>query len=144
MKILLGVDDSNFAPTLVRAIATQFRPDNTHVMVLHVLQPVGPPPPQMGPGYAPELAEDNKLAQELVQRTANDLRAAGFKTETMVGIGDIREGIIDAADDCHADLIVVGSHGQRGIQRFLLGGVSEFVARHAHCSVEIVRAPKTI
>jgi nucleotide-binding universal stress UspA family protein len=96
----------------------------------------------MGPGYAPELAEDSKLAQELVQRTANDLRAAGFKAETMVGIGDVREGIIDSAADCHADLILVGSHGQRGIRRFLLGGVSEFVARHANCSVEIVRAPK--
>jgi nucleotide-binding universal stress UspA family protein len=144
MRILLGVDDSNFAPTLVRAIAAQFRADDTDVMVLHVLQPAGPPPPQMGPGYAPELAEDNKLAQELVQRTANDLRAAGFKAETMVGVGDIREGIIDSAADFRADLIVVGSHGQRGIQRFLLGGVSEFVARHAHCSVEIVRAPKPV
>jgi nucleotide-binding universal stress UspA family protein len=144
MRILLGVDDSNFAPTLVRAIAAQFRADDTDVMVLHVLQPIGPPPPQMGPGYAPELAEDNKLAQELVQRTANDLRAAGFKAETMVGVGDIREGIIDSAADFRADLIVVGSHGQRGIQRFLLGGVSEFVTRHAHCSVEIVRAPKPV
>jgi Universal stress protein family len=96
MKILLGVDDSNFAPTLVQAIATQFRSNNTDVLVLHVLQPIGPPPPQMGPGYAPELEAENKLAQELVQRTASDLRAAGFKAETMVGIGDIREGIIDS------------------------------------------------
>ena len=144
MKILLGVDDSTIAPSLIRAITTQFCPDTTEVLVLHVLQPVGPPPPQMGAGYAPELAEDNKLARELVHRTAADLRAAGFKAETMVGVGDIREGIIDSAADFHADLIVVGSHGQRGIQRFLLGGVSEFVARHAQCSVEIVRAPKSL
>jgi nucleotide-binding universal stress UspA family protein len=143
MKILLGVDDSKYAPHLVKAIASQFRSDDTDVMVLHVLQPMGPPPPQMGNGYAPELAEDSKLAQELVQRTASDLRCAGFKAETTVGVGDVREGIIDSADGWNADLIVLGSHGQRGIQRFLLGGVSEFVARHAHCSVEIVRAPKT-
>jgi hypothetical protein len=38
-------------------------------------------------------------------------------------------------------LIVVGSHGQRGIRRFLLGSVADFVARHATCSVEIVRTP---
>jgi nucleotide-binding universal stress UspA family protein len=36
---------------------------------------------------------------------------------------------------------VVGSHGQRGIRGFLLGSVAESVARHAKCSVEIVRAP---
>jgi nucleotide-binding universal stress UspA family protein len=143
MKILMGVDDSNFAPNLVRAVDEQFPASRTEVLVLHVLQPYGPPPPQMGAGYAPELAEENKLAQEVVQRTAEQLRAAGFKAETMVGVGDIREGIIDTAADWNADLIMVGSHGQRGLHRFLLGGVPEFVARHAQCSVEIVRAPKT-
>ena len=56
-------------------------------------------------------------------------------------MGDIRDTIIDAAAEWRADLIVVGSHGQRGIQRFLLGSVAEFVARHAKCSVEIVRTP---
>jgi nucleotide-binding universal stress UspA family protein len=39
---------------------------------------------------------------------------------------------------------MVGSHGQRGIRRFLLGSAAEFVARHASCSVEIVRRPKSI
>jgi len=142
MKILLGVDDSTFAAESARAIIAQFRPDTTEVLILHVLEPAGPPPPQMGSGYAPELADENKFAQSLVQRTANELLAAGFKASTLVAVGDIREGIIDTAYDWQADLIVVGSHGQRGIQRFLLGGVSEFVARHAKCSVEIIRTPK--
>ncbi|MGA3128412.1 MAG: universal stress protein [Candidatus Korobacteraceae bacterium] len=54
-------------------------------------------------------------------------------------MGDIREKIIDDASGWGADLIVVGSHGRSGIQRFLLGSMAEFVARHAKCSVEIVR-----
>lgn len=143
MKILLAVDDSDFAAHLVHAVCAQFRPENTEVLTLHVLQPICPPPPQMGAGYAPELADENKLAQALVQKTANELRDNGFAVSTTVAIGDVREGIIDTAADWHADLIVVGSHGQRGIQRFLLGSVSEFVARHARCSVQIVRAPKS-
>jgi nucleotide-binding universal stress UspA family protein len=36
-------------------------------------------------------------------------------------------------------LIVVGSHGRKGLDRFFMGSVSEAVARHAHCSVQIVR-----
>jgi len=48
--------------------------------------------------------------------------------------------IIDDAKKWGADLIVVGSHGRTGLDRFLLGSVSEAVARHAACSVEIVRA----
>jgi nucleotide-binding universal stress UspA family protein len=139
MKILMAVDDSQFSDDVVRAIVTQFRTENTEVRVLHVLQPIAPAPPQMAPGYAPELEVQKKPAQELVERIAKEWRSAGFKVNVAVEIGDIRETIIDSAADWSADLIVVGSHGQRGIQRFLLGSVAEFVARHASCSVEIVR-----
>jgi nucleotide-binding universal stress UspA family protein len=94
----------------------------------------------MAPGYDPELDDQKKPAHELVERIASEMRCAGFKVETAVEVGDIREKIIDCASDWDADLIVVGSHGRSGIPRFLLGSVAEFVARHAKCSVEIVRA----
>jgi nucleotide-binding universal stress UspA family protein len=141
MKILVGVDDSKYAGDIAQAIITQRRSDNTEVLVLHVLQPVGPPPPQMGQGYAPELEAERDVAKALVERVASELRSAGFTVKTLVGVGDVREGIIDSAAEWHADLIVIGSHGLHGIRRFLLGSVSEFVVRHAPCSVEIVRTP---
>lgn len=141
MKILVGVDDSKYSADIVRAIVSQRRADTTEVQVLHVLQPIGPAPPQMDQGYAPELEAEREAAKALVERVATELRGAGFKVKTLVGVGDVREGIIDSAAEWHADLIMVGSHGLRGIQRFLLGGVSEFVVRHAPCSVEIVRTP---
>jgi nucleotide-binding universal stress UspA family protein len=141
MRVLVAVDDSKFAGDLSRSIITQCQASTTEVLVLHVLQPVGPPPPQMSPRYAPELEYENKLARALVERISTELRDAGFKAEGRVEFGDVRESIIDYATEWHADLVVVGSHGERGIQRFLLGSVSEFVARHAKCSVEIVRTP---
>jgi|SRR5271165_2339286 len=144
MKILVGTDDSKFSGNVLRAIVTQFRTENTEVRVLHVLQPIAPAPPQMAAGYAPELEDQKQPARELVERIAKELRSAGFKVNTAVEVGDIRETIIDSATEWGADLIVVGSHGQRDIQRFLLGSVAEFVARHAKCSVEIVRAPVRI
>jgi nucleotide-binding universal stress UspA family protein len=45
--------------------------------------------------------------------------------------------LIDAARD--ADLVVVGSHGRRGLRRWLVGSVAENVARHASCSVLVAR-----
>ena len=141
MKILIGIDDSNVAGDVLRAIVTQFRTEHTEVRVLHVLQPIAPAPPQMAPGYAPELEDQKKPAHELVERIAKELRSTGFKVDAAVEVGDIRERIIDSAAEWGADLIVVGSHGQSGIKRFLLGSVAEFVARHAKCSVEIVRTP---
>jgi nucleotide-binding universal stress UspA family protein len=144
MKILIGIDDSKFSRDVVRAIVTQFRIEHTEVRVLHVLEPIAPAPPQMAPGYAPELEDQKKPARELAERIAKELRSAGFKVDTAVEVGDIRERIIDSAAEWGADLIVVASHGHRGIQRFLLGSVAEFVARHAKCSVEIVRTPASI
>jgi nucleotide-binding universal stress UspA family protein len=144
MKILIGIDDSKVSGDVLRAMVTQFRTEHTEVRVLHVLQPIAPAPPQMAPGYAPELEDQKKPARELVERIAKELRSAGFKVDAAVEVGDIRERIIDSAAEWGADLIVVGSHGQRGIKRFLLGSVAEFVARHAKCSVEIVRTQASV
>src|SRR5208283_3506675 len=144
MKILMGIDGSNFSEDVLRAIVKQFRTENTEVRVLHVLQPSAPAPPQMALGYAPELDDQKKPARELVERIADELRGAGFKVDTAVEVGDIREKTIDSAAEWGADLIVVGSHGRIGIQRFLLGSVAEFVARHAKSSVEIVRTPAAV
>jgi nucleotide-binding universal stress UspA family protein len=142
MKVLMGIDDSKYAAEIARAFVAQFRAENTEVLVLHVLQPLGlMAPPEMAMGYAPELEEMKKPTQELVECIAKQLRAAGFKAETAVEVGDVRERILDSASEWRADLIVLGSHGTRGIQRFLLGSVAEFVARHAKCSVQIIRAP---
>jgi nucleotide-binding universal stress UspA family protein len=82
-----------------------------------------------------------KEAREAVARTAEVLRAAGFKAETSVVEAEIRTGILDAAAEWNADLIVLGSHGEKGLRKFFLGSVSESVARHAQCSVLIVRIP---
>jgi nucleotide-binding universal stress UspA family protein len=48
---------------------------------------------------------------------------------------------LGVAEEWHPDLIVLGSHGQKGLRQFLLGSVAEFVARHAKCSVLVVRTP---
>jgi nucleotide-binding universal stress UspA family protein len=142
MKILLGVDDSKFSEAALQAVIAQHRPSETEVRVLHVVQPISVSrPPQMSAQYAPELEDQVTQAQKFLDRAVQTLRRAGFKAQATVEKGDVRERIIDSASEWHADLIVVGSHGRGGLRRFLLGSVAEFVARHAPCSVEIVRLP---
>jgi len=144
MKILMGIDDSKSSDCLVRALITQFRTEGAEILALHVLVPVeSVAPPEMSQGFAPELQDQRKPAVILLERIAEELSSAGFRVQTSVKIGDARETIIETAMTWAADLILVGSHGERGIQSFLLGSVSESVARHAKCSVEIVRMPAT-
>ena len=61
---------------------------------------------------------------------------------TAVELGSPKSKIIDTAAEWHADLIVLGSHGRTGLDRFLLGSLPDSVLRHAHCSVELVRLPR--
>ena len=136
----MAADDSAFSETMLRAVEIGIRHENTEVLVLHVLQPVEPvPPPEMAQGYAPELEGQKQPARTLVERIANELRRAGFTAQTEVRIGDVTQTILDRAAEWRADLIMVGSHGQRSIREFLLGSVAESVARRAGCSVAVVR-----
>jgi nucleotide-binding universal stress UspA family protein len=57
-------------------------------------------------------------------------------------IGKAAHEILELAQDVGADLIYIGSHGKSGVERLLLGSVSERVAREAKCPVMVVR-PKT-
>ena len=74
-------------------------------------------------------------AQAIAQRA----KAAGCNATFLVWDGDPGEAIVAAADSENADLIVVGSHGRSGVSRFLIGSVSDYVVRHAHCPVMVVR-----
>jgi nucleotide-binding universal stress UspA family protein len=146
MKILLAIDGSKFSEDASRTVASQLPVQNSEVLVLQVVEPlVFSNPPQMARGYAPEMAarlqEQIQQAKESVARAAEVLRAAGFKADARVVENEIRTGILDVAAEWHADLIVMGSHGKKGLRKFLLGSVTEFVARHAPCSVLIVRTP---
>jgi nucleotide-binding universal stress UspA family protein len=145
MKILLAVDNSKFSQAAVNAVIAQARPQDTEVRVLHVVEP---PSLLMGRemgGYDPEFEAVwtalREQAKALVEKTTDRLRTLGFSVSPALEEGDPKSEIIDVAKKWHADLIVLGSHGHKGLERFLMGSVADSVARHADCSVEIVRLP---
>lgn len=148
MRILLAIDDSECSTAAVKAVITQFTPQHTQVHVLHADEwPKGLPQSMAfaeGSAAANSILSLHELrrhsAASLVASTAERLRAAGFSTTMSVRDGDARQAILDCASEWHADLVVLGSHGKNGFDRLILGSVSESVARHAPCSVEVVRA----
>jgi nucleotide-binding universal stress UspA family protein len=145
MKILLAIDDSKFSEAAIQMVVAQARPQDTEVRVLHVLLPpsllLGR---EMG-GYDPEIETlwkaQREQAKALLTKTTGMLRTSGFNVASTLEEGDPKSKIIDVASEWSADLIVLGSHGRKGMDRFFMGSVAESVARHASCSVEIVRLP---
>jgi nucleotide-binding universal stress UspA family protein len=150
MRILLAIDESKFSEAATKTVIAQAKPKESEVHILHVIEVRSPQLPEMMayyPGAEHGRDAQRELAEALVAKTAKLLRAKGLQVTTGVELGIPKSTIIDVAEKWHADLIVIGSHGRTGLQRFMLGSVSDAVARHARCSVEIVRirpAPRRI
>lgn len=88
-------------------------------------------------------------AMKIIEVTEKELRAeaarhakAGVRIETMTKQGDTWRTILDVAEQLRAEMIVMGTHGRRGLPRALLGSVAEKVVRTADCPVLTVHAAK--
>lgn len=147
MKILLALDGMRSSETATRELIDQFRSENTQVHILHVIEWPRVFPEHFSFGQGPEFAAEFKdflqrerdWARELTSQTATALRNAGFQTSCGVVEGDARQAILDYAASWHPDLIVLLSHDRTGLERIVFGSVSQAVAKHAPCSVQIMR-----
>jgi nucleotide-binding universal stress UspA family protein len=151
MRILLAVDGSEHSNATVHEIAHRHFPPDSEVRVISVVTPYFPGTYEPWVGvdastYDRMEKDASKAANAAVEKAAATLRAdegsrkRGVTAEVL--FGSPKEVILAAAEAFGADLIVVGSHGHGMLQGFLLGSVSQAVAVHAKCSVEIVRSPK--
>jgi nucleotide-binding universal stress UspA family protein len=143
VNILLALDDSEYSQAATKALSTYVQPRDSHVRILHVVESLSVTYSGAEWGYIMDwqkvIEEQRRQAANLLASAAKTLRDAGYNVTTLVEEGNAKAAIIDTAMKWPADLIVLGSHGHRGLQRFLLGSVSEAVARHAPCSVLVVR-----
>ena len=100
--------------------------------------------PRSSPSSAREastrtLALEESAAQAIVARVAavTGRETATFRVHVDTGAPDA--GIVRAADEVHASLVVVGSRGATGLERLLLGSVAARVVRYAHAPVLVAR-----
>ncbi len=88
-----------------------------------------------------ELARlESAHALEAYQRAEGILREVGIMAKQVTCWGQAADQITSYAKESKVDLIVVGAQGMSFVEQILIGSTSETVARHAPCSVLIVRA----
>jgi nucleotide-binding universal stress UspA family protein len=122
-RILLPVDGSRYsdaAATTVASLARQCRAS------IHVLS---------------AAANDEQAAEceGVVRRVGDLLRQEGLEVTTEVARDRPDEAIVAAAERLNSDLIVMGSHGRTGLERILVGSVSERVIGRAGCAVMVAK-----
>lgn len=94
--------------------------------------------PELGVAISATLMESFvQQNQEALDKLAKAKLPA--QIETALRTGDARDVIVGTAKELHADMIVMGTHGRRGLSRALLGSVAEGVVRMAPCPVLTIR-----
>jgi nucleotide-binding universal stress UspA family protein len=146
MKILLAVDGSPCSDEAIEEVLRRPWPAGSQVKVVTAFElPLAATPEAwaLPPGYFEEMDRSVRThAQAIVERAIGKLKSKLNGTLSVEGQflpGPPRAVILDEAENWGADLILVGSHGYRAWERFLLGSVSQSVVSHAKCSVEVVR-----
>jgi nucleotide-binding universal stress UspA family protein len=135
--ILHPTDFSDRADCALRVACALARDYAARLVIVHVI-----PPPVAVYGEVvalPEPWEERHEVEDRLQRLA--VPDAGIQLERRVCEGDPVTEILTSAADCHADLIVLGTHGRTGLGRLLMGSVAEEVLRRAACPVLTVRTP---
>ena len=150
MKILLALDDSECSKqAFEKALADRTMPPKSKFKIVSVVESlVGTYP--VSEFYVLSMVEaEREMADErraMVARYVELLKEKLPDAEVTgeVFVGYPVERILVCSKQWQPDIIILGSHGRRGFQRFILGSVAERVAREATCSVEIIRTATSV
>lgn len=138
-RILVAFDESPQAHAALEHVLSTY--PEAAITVLHVSDPrewvYGD---AMGGYYSEEAFERaQESAEELLSGAEEFAREHDVEVDTTTEMGQPSRTIVEYAEEHDIDHIVLGSHGRRGLSRFLLGSVAETVARRSPTSVTIIR-----
>lgn len=142
-RLLVPLDDSPTAQRGLDEAISLARDLRSTIVLLHVTELV-PMVPEVASAEAWDAIREGLRAagRQVLDAAATRVRAAGVACETALGDADARrpaDAIVDEATAKGCDLIVMGTHGRRGLGRALLGSDAELVLRQSPVPVLLVR-----
>jgi nucleotide-binding universal stress UspA family protein len=139
--ILHPTDFSESANHAFRLACSLARDHQARLVLLHVVSSAAPVAGGMLVGGFSEEMLDDPEPRVTDQLEAMRESHEDIPIEWRLSKGNVIDGILAAAEDVEAGLIVMGTHGRTGLQRLLMGSVAEHVVRKANCSVLTVKTP---
>ena len=135
--ILACVDFSEYSTRALVEVGEYARANGSKVTLIHISNPQGFIPPQ---AILEPAAASDETSHEDALATLRDQHLADVEVEIAV-LADHApaKAICEYAEEHGVDLIIVGSHGRGGMERWLIGSVAERVVRHARTNVYVVR-----
>lgn len=146
MKILFATDGSAYSKAALKEIAGRPYPPQSSLHIVTVIDNVlmttrNAPLGALNEFYAEAGRKAERSAEKTVKNAAKVLSTQNPELTITTAIinGSPKSVILEEAEILVADLIIVGSRGHGAVKSFMLGSVSQAIALHAKCSVEIVR-----
>ena len=136
--VAVGTDGSATASKALEAAVEIAQRFDAKLVVLSAFQGTGSRPRGVNTG-SEELQwefDNDARVREMLSRTEQELRQRKIDCRTLVDEGDPAEVLVRLAEECEADLLVIGN---RGMQRRVLGSVPNTVTHKAGCSVYVVK-----
>lgn len=161
-RALLVTDGSEHSQYAVQHLHSCPLPPGADLQVIHVLPPemttemlyrswpygidVIPPviSSEVDEGLATRSKEEEDQGKALLQKTLDMLTEMGIQARTILRRGDAATEILEYAQSEQIDLIIVGSRGLSQMRNLLLGSVSSKIIHYAHCSVLVVKKPRSV
>ena len=143
LRIIVGFDGSPNAVEVIRVLTSRRWPNGVEARVVYAAwpNPEFTPRPLVGK-IADWIAEQDLRIKRKIDAVVSDLNAAGIHATAIVKAEEPGRLLIEEAKTWEADCIFVGARGLGRLERLRLGSVSSSLAARAHCTVEVVRAPK--
>lgn len=88
------------------------------------------------------MAEVEKNEQAALARVVGDLVAQGLQAESVFKVGTAYGAIVDAARELDVDMIILATHGRKGVSHLVFGSTAEKVVRMAPCPVLTIKSPE--
>ena len=140
-KILCPIDFSSCSETALNYASRLASESDARLLILYVSEGSATYVPGYSEfGYIPEAAV-NWEEEERKRLSHVTPSVAGVEFETHYQFGAPSSEILGFAADNDVDLIVMGTHGRRGVTRLLMGSVAEAIVRRAKCPVLTVKEP---
>jgi len=124
-KILVAMDSSDLAKKALSKAIDLAKLTNFEIYVVNVIKKENP--------------HTTAQAGEIISDAEEYAEAQGMRVETFIKTGEPPDEIVFLAMDKKVDLIVLGSRGETGVRRILLGSTAQEVVRFARCSVLVVK-----
>jgi nucleotide-binding universal stress UspA family protein len=135
-RILVPTDFSKTSQRAIEYAKAIAKQDNSQLLLVHVTPPMNMITPPEAAWV--DVAEVESAEAERLEQSGAALRSEGYRVRTISLSGALYDELLSAVKQNDVDLIVLGTHGRKGYDRFLLGSDAEAILRQVRCPVLLV------